>query len=68
MLSGRIIQNLHFVGVELEEAGDDFGFGRAVRKVVGGQYGAGTSKALYFRALLHGKEMLSYRCSQRRMP
>ena len=35
-LSGRIIQTLHLVGVELEKVGDDFGFGRVGRKVVGG--------------------------------
>ena len=27
---------LHLIGVELEKAGDDFGFARVVRKVVGG--------------------------------
>ena len=31
---------LHLVGVELEKVGDDFGFGRVVRKAVGGKYGA----------------------------
>ena len=31
---------LHFVGVELEEVGDDFGFGRVGRKAVGGCHGA----------------------------
>ena len=31
---------LHLVGVELEEEGDDFGFGRVVRKAVGGKHGA----------------------------
>ena len=31
---------LHLVGVELEEVGDDFGFGRVGRKAVGGKHGA----------------------------
>ena len=31
---------LHLIGVELEEVGDDFGFGRTGRKAVGGQHGA----------------------------
>ena len=30
--SGWIIQTIHLVGVELEEVGDDFGFGRVGRK------------------------------------
>ena len=31
---------LHLIGVELEEVGDDFGFGRVGRKAVGGKHGA----------------------------
>ena len=31
---------IHFLGVELEKAGDDFGFGRVGRKAVGGKHGA----------------------------
>ena len=31
---------IHFLGVELEKVGDDFGFGRVVRKAVGGCHGA----------------------------
>jgi hypothetical protein len=31
---------LHLIGVELEEVGGDFGFGRVGRKAVGGKYGA----------------------------
>ena len=31
---------IHFLGVVLEKAGDDFGFGRVGCKVLGGQHGA----------------------------
>ena len=31
---------IHLIGVELEEVGDDFGFGRVGRKAVGGKHGA----------------------------
>ena len=31
---------IHFLGVELEEVGDDFGFWRVGHKAVGGKHGA----------------------------
>ena len=40
MFSGRIIQALYLVGVELEEVGDDFGFWHVGYKAVGGKHGA----------------------------
>jgi len=38
--SGRIVQTLHLVGVELEKVGDDIHFRRIGRKAVGGKHGA----------------------------
>ena len=40
---------LHLVGVELEEVGDDFGFGRVGRKAVGGGAASGIFRAILRR-------------------
>ena len=40
---------IHFLRVELEEVGDDFGFGRVGRKAVGGGAASGIFRAILRR-------------------
>ena len=40
---------IHFLGVELEEVGEDFWFGRVGRKVVGGGAASGIFRAILRR-------------------
>ena len=40
---------IHFLRIELEEVGDDFGFGRVGRKAVGGGAASGIFRAILRR-------------------